>query len=64
LNNVQLFLSIFIPSFLVILSWLSNRSDIRALDTKLDRVGDDLRQFYHLTGKLEGEIEGVKARLK
>ena len=31
MNNLQLYLSIGIPSFLVILSWLSNRADIAAL---------------------------------
>ena len=33
------------------------------LDTKLGGVQADLRQFYHLTGKLEGRLDSVERRL-
>jgi hypothetical protein len=43
MNNTQLYLSIGIPTFAVLMAWLSNRSDINRLDAKLDEFGDALR---------------------
>jgi N-acetylmuramoyl-L-alanine amidase len=37
MTNLQLLLTIGIPSILVILSWLSNRQDFRDLSAKVDR---------------------------
>ncbi len=50
MNITQLYLTIGVPSFealiswiTVILAWLSNRSDIDRLNDKVDRVGETLR---------------------
>jgi hypothetical protein len=43
MNNMQLYLSIGIPTLTVILAWLSNRSDINRLNDKVDKLGDSLR---------------------
>jgi hypothetical protein len=50
MNYTQLYLSIGIPSFLVILAWVSNRSEstrlsgeINRLSDKIDRNGERLR---------------------
>jgi hypothetical protein len=32
------------------------------VDQRFERVHDDLRQFYHLTGKLEGRLEAIEKR--
>ncbi len=33
------------------------------LSRKIDAVQADLRQFYHLTGKLEGRLDAVERRI-
>jgi hypothetical protein len=43
MNNMQLYLSIGIPTLTVILAWLSNRSDINRLNDKVDKLGDSMR---------------------
>jgi hypothetical protein len=43
MNNMQLYLSIGVPTLTVILAWLSNRSDINRLNDKVDKLGDSLR---------------------
>ena len=32
------------------------------IEDHLSRIDADLRQFYHLTGKLEGRIEAIEKR--
>jgi hypothetical protein len=34
------------------------------LNARLDVIEGDLRQFYHLSGKLEGRIDGIEKRSK
>lgn len=45
---------------------LELKADIARLDAKLDARTDaiqsDLRQFYHMTGKIEGRLEAVERR--
>ena len=82
MTNLQLLLTIGIPSLLVILSWISGSKRMERIeatmdanfgkvdskmdrnfarvDDRLDRIDADLRQFYHLTGKLEGRIESLE----
>ena len=36
MNNIQLYLSIGVPTFAVLLAWLSNRSDLNRLADRLD----------------------------
>ncbi len=43
MNNMQLYLSIGIPTLTVILAWLSNRSDINRLNDNVDKLGDSMR---------------------
>ena len=43
MNSTQLYLSIGVPTFAVILAWLSNRFDINRLNDKVDRMGEALR---------------------
>lgn len=43
MNNTQLYLSIGVPTFAVLLAWLSNRADINGLNEKFDELGDSLR---------------------
>jgi hypothetical protein len=32
------------------------------VDDRLDRIDADLRQFYHLSGKLEGRMDALEKR--
>jgi hypothetical protein len=42
------------------------RSEMNArfarVDSHLDRIDADLRQFYHLTGKLEARMDAIEKR--
>lgn len=46
MNNIQLYLSIGVPTFAVLLAWLSNRADINRLNDKVDRLGDTMRAEF------------------
>lgn len=66
MTNQQLYLSIGIPSLLIILAWLSNRSDIARLSDKVDAVRGEMftefKEFYRTLGQHDGQIEGLKER--
>ena len=76
MTNVQLYLTIGIPSLLVLLSWLSNNKRFDAIEkrldgmdarfdrveARLDLISADLRQFYHLTGTLDGRLQAIEKR--
>ena len=42
MNNTQLYLSIGIPTFTVILAWLANRADLTHLGGRIDRLDSRL----------------------
>ena len=42
MNNVQLYLTIGIPTLTVILAWVSNRSDNNRTNDKIDRLTESL----------------------
>ena len=69
MTNLQLYLAIGIPSILVILSWVSNSLHFNRIDSRLDRIENrvtviegDLRQFYSVTGKLEGRLDEISKK--
>ena len=57
MNNMQLYLSIGIPTLSVILAWLSNRSDINRLNDKVDRLGESLN------AKMDNQATSLRAEL-
>lgn len=61
MTNTQLYLAIGIPSILVILSWLSNRSDINRLSDKIDGLRSEMyhefKEFYRTLGQHDAQIE-------
>ncbi len=75
MNNTQLYLSIGVPSFVallswvtVILAWLSNRSDLNRLSDKVDRLGESLNgkidsQGESLNGKIDSQGESLKGKI-
>ena len=51
MNNIQLYLSIGIPTLTVILAWLSNRSDLNRLNDKVDAMNE------RLSGRIDAAID-------
>jgi hypothetical protein len=62
-----------VPLVAIFAGILFNRNDARELraemsarfnkvDDRLDRIDADLRQFYHLSGKLEGRMDAIEKR--
>lgn len=67
MTDSQLYLSIGIPTLMVLLGLLLNWSATKELSTRVSELGNrfgvlegDMRQFYHLTGKLEGRLEALE----
>jgi len=66
MTNLQLLLTIGIPSLLVLANMAIGTWAIKDLRTeilqRLDRVDADLRTFYSITGKLEGRLDTLEKR--
>lgn len=66
MTNQQLYLAIGIPSLLIFLSWLSNRSDINRLSDKVDTLRTEIyhefKEFYRTLGQHDAQIEALKER--
>lgn len=60
MTNQQLYLSIGIPSFLVILAWVSNMAAFFFLNTKIDRHYEN---FNNQVTTLLGTIHNVDVRV-
>ena len=64
MNNMQLYLSIGIPTLTIILAWLSNRSDINRLNDKVDRLGENLNTKIESQGtSLRSEMSGLRSEM-
>lgn len=68
MTNLQLLLSIGIPTFAIILATVmqtnSNNTRFNALEQRLIVMEGDLRRFYETLGRHEGKIESIEGRLK
>ena len=64
MSNLQLALSIGIPTFTVLVSFLYTNARISSIEQRLIVMESDMRQFYHLTGKLEGRLDALEAKNK
>ena len=66
MSNQQLYLSIGIPSLLVVLAWLSNRSDIAELRRDVRDMRSEMyhefKEFYRTLGQHDAAIEALKER--
>lgn len=66
MNNVQLFLSIGIPSFLVLVGILTNQLGLNRLENRLETrlivIEADLRRFYELIGEHSGKIDMLQKK--
>jgi hypothetical protein len=61
-SNLQLVLSIGIPTFAVLISILFSNARFGAIEQRLIVMEADMRQFYHLTGKLEGRVDALEGK--
>lgn len=68
MTNLQLLLSIGIPTFAIILATVlqtnSNNACFSAIEQRLVVIGGDQRRFYEILGRHDGEISVLKERLK
>lgn len=76
MTNTQLLLSVGLPMLTILvgillsqkgLADLNNRFDrvdgrIDRIETRLDRIDADLRQFFSITGRLEGRMDAIEKR--
>jgi len=81
-TNLQLALSIGIPTLAVLITFLFNNARFSSIDqrfssieariiamqtsleARLTTLEADMRQFYHLTGKIEGRLDAIEPRIK
>jgi hypothetical protein len=63
-TNLQLLLSIGIPTLAVLLTFFYTNTRINSIDQRLIVIEGDLRRFYETLGKHEGKIENIENRLK
>ena len=82
MTNLQLVLSIGIPTLAILITFLYNNGRFNSLETRitsletrmvamqtsletrLTTLEADMRQFYHLTGKVEGRLDALEPRIK
>lgn len=64
MTNLQLLLSISIPTFAIVLATIFNNGRFNSLEQRLITIEGDLRRFYEMLGRDQGEIQGLKDRLK
>jgi len=74
-TNLQLVLSIGIPTLAILITFLYNNGRFNSLETRITAMQTsletrlitleaDMRQFYHLTGKVEGRLDALEPRIK
>ncbi len=64
MNNTQLYLSIGIPSFLVVLAWLSNRADIQKMGERIDQVRQEVVMLRRdMQADLSKGLDGVRGEM-
>jgi len=62
MTNLQLVLSICIPSLLILVGIFLNNARFNSIETRLTTMGGDLRQFYRDLGRHDADIATLKDR--
>jgi hypothetical protein len=63
MTNIQLWLTIGVPSFLVLVGILLNQLGQNRIETRLLSIEGDLRQFYKTLGQHGEAIDIAKTKL-
>lgn len=64
MTNLQLVLSICIPSLLILVGIFLNNARFNSIETRLTTMEGDLRQFYRDPGRHDADIASLKERRK
>lgn len=64
ITNNQLWLTIGIPSFLILVGMLNNNSHFNRIDARLIAIENDLRRFFEILGRHGEAIDTLKERVK
>jgi hypothetical protein len=62
MTNLQLVLSISIPSLLILIGIFLNNARFNGLEARLTTIEGDLRQFYRDLGRHDADITNLKER--
>ncbi len=68
MNNTQLYLTIGVPTFMVLLAWLSNRADMNRiadrLEGKIDKLAESLRnEMTNLRREIHSDMVPLHERM-
>jgi hypothetical protein len=68
MNNTQLYLTIGVPTFMVLLAWLSNRADMNRiadrLEGKIDKLAESLRnEMVNLRREIHSDMVPLHERM-
>jgi hypothetical protein len=62
MSNLQLVLTISIPSMLVLVGIFLNNARFNSIEARLTTMEGDMRQFYRDLGRHEADIINIKER--
>ncbi|MBS1815664.1 MAG: hypothetical protein JSS87_12375 [Acidobacteria bacterium] len=62
MTNIQLLLSIGIPSLLICLAWIQTNGRLGRVETTVDTINHDQKSFYRLIGTIEGRVDELSRR--
>jgi hypothetical protein len=62
MTNLQLIMTVAIPSILVLVGIFLNNARFNSIETRLTTMEGDLRQFYRDLGRHEADIINIKER--
>lgn len=60
MTNTQLYLSIGLPTLLILCGLVLNWAATKEIGTRLGVIESDMRQFYRAIGKLEGRMDSIE----
>jgi hypothetical protein len=62
MTNFQLYLSIGLPTLLLLIAQVINWNATRDVGARLMTIESDMRQFYRAIGKVEGRLDSLEHR--
>ena len=62
MTNLQLLLAVSIPTFTIIAGFVVQNGRLNSIEARLIAIEADLRRFYEIVGRHEGELEMLKRK--